>query len=440
MRFGQQIILTYLVRLLLIPLGVLNAVIIARWLGPSGKGIFAAVTTYLAMAGMFSNFGLSIEATRVAATDVRRTGSILANARLTGAVAGLGALAALLALRQLLGDEAFDGLPPSLLLIAGLALPFSLAASQFQAVLLGRRRVAAYNGMEAADRLALFAASLLLLVGFGLNVTALVAAATVLAVAKLVAYHWLLSPESRCFKVDLGLLRSMSRVSLRAYVACLLSFLVLRSDIVLINGMLGAEATGVYSVAVQLAGFLLMLPMAVGTLLFPRVAAAPDEKSALFTALVSRHLALVVTVACLVLLVAGGWLVGVLFGPAFLEAGLALQILLPGVWCVALQAILANDLSGRDYPLVLPLVWGIALVVNVGLNIWWLPLYGIAGAAASSSVAYALSFLLVAGYWLRRFPGIGPVRLLVLRGSELRRIPERLRQTVLGGDRSSQAT
>ena len=63
MRFGQQIALTYVVRTLLIPLGVLNAVIVARWLGPEGKGTLVAITAYLAMAGTFGSLGLATEGT-----------------------------------------------------------------------------------------------------------------------------------------------------------------------------------------------------------------------------------------------------------------------------------------------------------------------------------------------------------------------------------------
>jgi len=429
-RFGHQIALTYVVRTLLIPLGVLNAVIVARWLGPAGKGTLAAITTYLAMAGTFGSLGLATEATRVVAADARRTGSLLANARLTGGLTGLLALAVLLGLFRLLGAGAFDGVSFELLLIAGLALPFSQVAAQFHAVLLGQRRVTAYNAVESIDRVALVAASAILLIGFGLGVTALVIVATLIAVVKLGTLHGLLLPESRQLRPDPALLRSAGHVSSRAYITTLLAFMVLRSDIVLVNGMLGSEQTGVYSVAVQLAGFVLMFPAAVGTLLFPRVAATRETDNTAFTALVSRHVALVVTTIVIVLGFGCNWVVQALFGPAFQDAGRALQLLLPGAWCIAMQVILANDLGGRDYPRVLPAAWAVSLTVNVALNVWWIPVHGIAGAAAASTIAYALVFLIVTAYWLRRFPQIGARRLYLLSSDELRRIPDRIRQII----------
>ena len=77
---------------------------------------------------------------------------------------------------------------------------------------------------------------------------------------------------------------------------------------------------------------------------------------------------------------------------------------------------------------VLPIAWAVSLLVNVTLNLCWIPVYGIDGAAAASTIAYALSFLIVTTYWLRRFPGIGAWRLYFLSGKELRRIPDRLWQ------------
>jgi len=427
-RFGQQIALTYVIRALLIPLGVVNAVIVARWLGPEGKGALAAITAYLAMAGTFGSLGLTTEATRVVATDPSRTAPLLANARLTGTLTGVAALLILLGLFGVLAPSAFDGVSFELLLIAGLALPFSQIAAQFNGVLLGLRRVTAYNAIDAVDRVAFAAASAVLLIGFGLGLKALVIAATLIAVFRMVLLHGLLWPESRRLRPDLALLRAARHVSTRAYVTTLMSFLVLRSDIVLVNGILGSERTGVYSVAVQLAGFVLMLPMAVGTLLFPRVAATKKSDNTAFTALVSRHVALVISAVLVLLFLSGTRLVPLLFGPAFQDAGRALLILLPGVWCVAMQLILANDLAGRDYPRLLPIAWAVSLLVNVTLNLCWIPVYGIDGAAAASTIAYALSFLIVTTYWLRRFPGIGAWRLYFLSGKELRRIPDRLWQ------------
>ena len=125
------------------------------------------------------------------------------------------------------------------------------------------------------------------------------------------------------------------------------------------------------------------------------------------------------------------WLIGILFGPPYQDAVVSLWLLLPGVWCLSLQVILANDLAGRDYPAFLAGMWLTVLVVNVGLNVLWLPRLGIAGAAASSSVAYALALWLLVRYWLRRFPEVRAADLFVLKADEWRTLRVRITRAFL---------
>jgi O-antigen/teichoic acid export membrane protein len=72
----------------------------------------------------------------------------------------------------------------------------------------------------------------------------------------------------------------------------------------------------------------------------------------------------------------------------------------------------------------------VLLLVNVGLNLVWIPRFGIAGAAASSTAAYGLSLLLMGRYWLRRFPEIRAIDLLRLRTDELRALAGRIKQAL----------
>jgi O-antigen/teichoic acid export membrane protein len=297
-------------------------------------------------------------------------------------------------------------------------------------VVLGLRRIRAFNLMETLDRVLLLAASLSLLVAAGLGVKELVAATAVIAATKFVVSHVVLGPTASRIAPDWALLKGLTDISLRAYVTMLLSFLVLRSDIMLINALRGSTDTGVYSVAVQIAELLMVLPAAIGTLLFPTIAATRDAASAHFTAAVHRHAAVAVSLGCVTVALGARWIVDLLFGAAYGDSTTALLLLLPGIWCLSLQIILANDLAGRDYPAFLPLNWSIVLTVNVGLNLVWIPRFGIAGAAASSSVAYSLSFVLVLRYWLRRFPEVRLTRLFLIGADELRGLPRRIRNAM----------
>lgn len=418
MSFLRQVSATWAVRVVLVPAGLVTAALTARWLGPGDLGIYAAIGALLGMAIQFGNLGLPPAITRAVAAESAKVPALVAGARLLGLSLGTLAAAVLVASRLLLPD-AFGAVPLPLLALAALALPFNFAASLFQAVLLGRGRIAAYNAMDAAARLVNLAAIVGLLVIAGRGVFALLAFAVGVGIVQFAGYQLLLGADARRFRPDLAVMRGLTIVSARAYVTTLLSYLVLRSDMVLVNGMLGAASTGHYTVAVQGIDFLLLLPSIAGTILFPRVAAAHAAEGAqgegaegagaggaAFTASVCRHVALVLGGACVVSALAAPLAVRLLFGAAYAPSTIAFQLLLPGAWFMGLQSILSNDLAGRDYPLFLPLVWAVMLAVNVGANVVLLPVIGIAGAALSSTAAYALAAMLVGGYWLRRFPSL----------------------------------
>lgn len=425
MSFVRQVSLAWSVRLLLVPAGVLGAVITARWLGPHELGIYAAIGALLGTAAQLGNLGLPPALTRAAAADPARLPALVASARAAGLAAGTCALLGLLVLRAGLPD-AFGEVPLALLALAGATLPFHFSSALFQALLLGRQRIGAYTALDAAARLTHLASLLILLVAAGLGLRALLTFAVVAAVVQFGVYHAVLGKDAVQLRPDLRVLRGLLSVSSRAYVTALLSFLLLRSDIMLINGMLGARATGTYSVAVQGIDFLLLLPSIAGAVLFPRVAAGGDTASPARTAAVCRHVGLFMTVACAASALGAPLAVRLLFGPQYAATVPAFQLLLPGAWCMALQYILSNDLAGRDYPRFLPLTWAVLLAVNVGLNLLWLPRLGILGASLSSTVAYALALLLVGGYWLRRFPEVR-VRDLLLPGlPEIRALGARL--------------
>jgi len=309
-------------------------------------------------------------------------------------------------------------------------VPANLISTQLQAIVLGTRRVREFGFMEGLDRVLYFAATVAMLVWLGLGVPGLLLAVAVLAAIKLLAYHRLLHVPLGAAPAP-GLLRRSGIVSARAYAASLLAFLVLRSDLMLVQGYLGSASTGVYSIAVQFADLLLVLPVAIGTLLFPRVAATPSSESAFFTATVSRHAVLAVTAACAAVGATIAWVIPLVFGEAFAGSVVCLWILLPGVWCMAVQGILANDLAGRDYPAFLPWMWLFLLVVNVGLNLLLLPTMGIAGAALSSTIAYALSLVLVARYWLRRFPSVPARSLFLLDRGEIASFASRIKAALV---------
>jgi O-antigen/teichoic acid export membrane protein len=94
-----------------------------------------------------------------------------------------------------------------------------------------------------------------------------------------------------------------------------------------------------------------------------------------------------------------------------------LWLLLPGVLSLAVGRLLSADLNGRGLPGSVARVNVAMALVNIALNLWWIPIWGAAGSAAATSISYGTAVILL-GLRYRRVSGIGWRELLLLTRSE----------------------
>jgi O-antigen/teichoic acid export membrane protein len=179
----------------------------------------------------------------------------------------------------------------------------------------------------------------------------------------------------------------MLAYGLRSYLACFIAFLIIRSDMLLVNYFLGTAEAGVYSVAANLADLLLVFPTAVGTMLFPRISAEPTDRGAL-TAAACRHTAAFMVLLCVVAGATAQPVIHLLYGKAFGGAVFPFLLLLPGILALSLETIFMNDLAGRGLPPIVLVVPSVGLILNLALNLAFIPRFGLPAAAGSSSLAY----------------------------------------------------
>lgn len=201
---------------------------------------------------------------------------------------------------------------------------------------------------------------------------------------------------------SLTYLRQGADVGARAATVNWLSFLHTRIDQYLVMRLLGPAALGVYGVAVSAGDFLTRVPGMVSRVLSPTVAASPDVgKSAESTLrLVLGTMALIAAVS-LPLALFAPQIIGLLYGPAFVESAAVFRLYLPAV--VFLSGILlANSfMVGTGYPPFLLATLGVVLTANVGLNWFLLRRWGVQGAALTSTLTYGLQVLILILYLAR---------------------------------------
>ena len=165
----------------------------------------------------------------------------------------------------------------------------------------------------------------------------------------------------------------------------------LRIDQVMLGTLAGSEEIGIYSAAVRLAEPWGFISMAICSSVFPAIVKAGTTDNEAFDAQLQRLYNLMVLIAYCVAIPTtffSGWLVDILYGPAYSKAGPLLAILVWGslftnlgtartVYMISMNWTRANFLS---------LLSG--ALINIVLNYYLIPSYGAMGAVIASLVSY----------------------------------------------------
>lgn len=403
--FTQKVSATFGTQLLLLLVGFANTVTVTRVLGPAGRGIYAVAVAIGALGVQFSHLGLHVSNTYFVAKERKLLPALIANSLLASLAVG-GVVMVVLTLFAVERPGALP-VPPAINFLLMLWIPVALAYMLMRNLSLAVMDVSGYNRVEIANRSLAFLLALGLIGVGGLNATSAFFASLV---ALVVSSSWVLRRLKRAASAPLrpsfSLFKRTLGIGVRGYVVCFLSFAVLRIDLLMVKYFLGAEPAGYYSVAATLADYILLLPIVVGSILFPKLSMQSDTNQKFHfamrvTAITGAALLPLMAIAAVV----AAPVIRLLFGAAFMPAASAFVWLLPGIFFLALETVSVQFLNSIGYPKIVIGAWVAATLLNVGLNLWAIPAYGINGASMVSTFTYTIVCLLI-GLILYRHRGM----------------------------------
>src|SRR5256714_1318942 len=279
--FVSGVALTFFTRVLMLGGVFFAGVIVARWLGPGGFGIFAVLNVTVGLALQIGSAGLPSANTYFIARDRSVLAPIWANAVFFGCVVGSLLTAAVVAMAWS-QPTLFGGLPIALFLVAAVSIPFQLVILLGLNVLLAVDRIGQLNLFDSlAPALTLLNAAIVLIVLRG-DLFALVSANTAATIVLSFALISVLArviarqKQRRRARPDPDLLKAMLAYGVKFYISIMAGAIIFRADLLIVNHFRGATEAGVYAVALQGFFFLLFFPGVISSLLFSRVASSPD--------------------------------------------------------------------------------------------------------------------------------------------------------------------
>ena len=420
-------------------MGIVASVIIARALGPEGRGLY-----YIPVAAAVACVGLGHLSIEVSNTYFFAQGrySLQRLARNTSTVLlvmGPIVVLAMVAFFAATRNSVFHGVSTANYLLVVFTVPFTLQTTWIGSIFLLGRRVAQWQlallagaALQAAGAVILFAAHDLDVH----TVLVLYAASVMLPWALLVFWARSFAPPRPT--LDMPMAREVVGFGLRLHVGFIFWFLLLRVDIFLVAAILGTKAVGLYSLAVLFGELVWLLTNPLVAAALPFQSSMTVQEASPLTFKVVRFNVAVALVLAAAFAAALPLVIPLLYGKSFSPAYPAILALLPGIVAMAGARPLFNWLIRHGRPGVLGAISVGAFLVNLALNLLLLRPLGIVAAGVASSVAYiglTAAFLI----WGTRLAGLSARAALIPQRGDietLQRLVTRFRtiaRALLGG-------
>lgn len=372
-------------------LSLLSGIVLARVLGPAGRGTvtlaiqFATLASLIVSAGLGTSYQYHLCSGRMPLERI--LSHLLAQVLLVAGVCAALTVVGGAALRPLLGTAADGRLLP---LVAAL-LVLNVAYQYVSAVLMGLPRGIPRSNVISLASNGLYLVLLAVLCwSLHLGPVGAVVAYLIGIIARLVPSAWLIA-HRRWPRVDrhwLSTSRILLPFGLSSLAGNLMISFVFRADVFVLNAFKGASAVGIYAIAVSMAELLQMAPNAIGSVLFPHLTASSQESRWRLVCQVTRLTTGFAFVISLALVVVGAPLITLLFGERFALAAGPLRLLIPGVLAMPLNFAISNYFSSHGRAGLNAMVFGGGFVLNMLVNLFTIPRWGPSGAALASSLTY----------------------------------------------------
>jgi O-antigen/teichoic acid export membrane protein len=325
---------TFSVYVLLLLISIANSAVVARWLGPEGKGMLALALLTSGVLSLVLSGGVGVANVYFAGSRRFSVSQLTRNSFGLALLGGMAGAVLIVGLQTtgLLG-LLVPGVPTGIITLALLAFPVGLLTGYLNGILQGLQRIIYANAIALLQGVLTLGLTLLLVAGARLGLLGAVLANLGAAGAALLLAAALVRQAGGHFapRWDPVVMRPILAFGLRGYIGNLLQFFNYRLDSFIVNYFLGPAGVGIYGTAVALAELLWHLPNAVSFVIFPKAAATQPEVMNRFTPRVFRVTLGLTALGGLGLALVGRWLIRLIYTSTFDPAYVPLLALLPGV-------------------------------------------------------------------------------------------------------------
>jgi len=380
-------------KILMIIFGLGSSIITARYIGPSGNGIIAALTVYPSLFMSFGSLGISQSTTYYTGKGVFTEAQIKTAITQIWLITTLISVTVCFLLMRYLSDSGSNLL---LVALALLPIPFALFNTYNSGIFLGKNDIGTYNRINWIPVFLILMGGVIFVIILQLDITgammATILGSLFMSIILLFKNSFL---KFFSLKYDWKVIKAMLSLGVIYALSLLIINLNYKVDIILMDKLSTSYELGLYSKGAAITEYLWQIPMLFSTIVFARSASAKNPRE--FSIKVAQLLRLsfiLIGVTSIILWAFSKFIILSMYGNEFFGSISVLNYLLPGVLILTIFKVMNMDLAGRGKPWIAMKAMIPALIINVVLNIFLIPKYGANGSAFSSTVSYTVSGIL----------------------------------------------
>lgn len=400
--------------------GFASSVVVARALGPSGRGVVALVTvTTVLSAGM-----VSLPLANAVAVEVGRDARAAVSAALAWVLLVGPAGAVCWGAAALFADELWDLQGLTVFALAGAGWLAVVASNLLRGVLVGETRFAPVASGRVVFAVALLAGNAVLAVADALTAPRSIAVLFG-AIGLQGLVYWKALGRPHGVRLPEAMRRRSLGYAARAQVGAIARTVLGRVDLILVGAFLGVADAGIYAVALVIAEAAWLAIDGVGLVMLGGAASGRTDVAR--AAWATRLTVALGCAAAALIAIAALPLLPAIFGDEFDASYGPLAAMLPGVIGFAAWRVTMSDAAGRDRPELESVSAAIGASLLIAACLILIPSAGVVGAALASSFAYLATAAAGLTSYARRF-GLPFGQLVLPRRGDLRRAASALRR------------
>lgn len=417
MKFSRNSFYIFTSQIIVLIFSFISSILIARVLGPSGKGTLSLLILIPTLLTVLSTLGLEISSIYFIGKK-KYSADEITSTLYTFAIIVSPILIIIFFIIFILFPNILPSINSKLLLFTLFTIPFILISGFSTSIITTEYKFLKVSIIPVMQTGLYFLFLIPFVVLINLNIVGGIlayllsflfsACLSVLYVKQIVNFN---------FRFKYNVFKDLIKFGLKSYLAIILQQFNLRFDMFLVNLFLGIKFVGYYSVSVVAAEIVWYISRSTGRVLFPIVSKTEVDEANRVTPKTCRHTLFLTTICAIILFLISSPLIIFLYGKRFSPAIIPLWLLLPGIIFYSIPLVLSGDLTGRGKPIIASIAGGVSFSLSVLLDILFIPKWGVAGASFVSTISYLVYAIIMLASFIK-ISGVGVLETLIIKKAD----------------------